>query len=246
MIKGVFGKSLTYKFYPTENGEPLQIGSNSPSIYVFDKLPTRDEAQTGTNKIGSTITSWSVTGTSPYACTFTIPAITDPYPDSNIDEREYYLGINFEVVNASGITETVVKAFNLQRAYGSDSVPGVTVAQVKESFPAISSYLDDTELGNLLTAAEKELKLKLKTKGIDYRLANDLTDLNVPLAYMCLEISCITQIENEGDKFQTKAEYWRQKAKDILSSITIPIDNDADGREDQRREPRPSYIISGK
>lgn len=245
MIKGVFGKSLTYRFYPTENGEPLQLPNNTPTIYVFDELPTRDAAQNGTGAL-ATISAWTVSGTSPYGCTFTIAAIDDPYPDSNIDEREYYLGINFETTDGSGTNETVVKAFNLQRAYGSDSVPGVTVAQVKESFPAISSYLDDTELGNLLTAAEKELKLKLKTKGIDYRLANDLTDLNVPLAYMCLEISCITQIENEGDKFQTKAEYWRQKAKDILSSITIPIDNDADGREDQRREPRPSYIISGK
>ena len=85
-----FGQNITYWFYPLLDNDtasiPAAVTSQTPAIRIFDEsAPSRSDALSGSGSLQS-ITAW-VWYPSKKAWSFTIPAVADPFPDSNIPTR---------------------------------------------------------------------------------------------------------------------------------------------------------------
>ena len=88
-MRYVFAKDISREFNPEEGGQPLQIPSQTPKIYVYDSEPTRTDALSGTGSIAS-VTSWTQLAHTPYTCNYTLPAIADPDTEGSVEGLWYY------------------------------------------------------------------------------------------------------------------------------------------------------------
>ena len=165
-MKYVYGKSFSRTFYPMQDSSPVQLPSQSPTIYIFRDYPSISAAQDGTGAV-ATISSWTQATVTPFGCTYTVAAINNPDIDSLIPVWTYYEAINF-VATAAGQVQTVIRAFELGTVEELESLPGTTIQDLKDVYPAIASYFDDTKLAAFITGAEQELKIDLEAQGFKY------------------------------------------------------------------------------
>ena len=218
-----FGKDITYKFYPLLDNADAVIASSvqaqTPAIYVFDEtVPTRGDAVNGTNSI-QTITSWSWNATKKYLY-FTIPAIDDPHPDSNVTVRIYWIAINF-ILQSGEQTQTLIKPLQLERVVGHDRTVTVTEKDLEVYFPQVVAYSSDVQRQAYIRQAVEEVKASLRSKGYEWAKIQRADRLDMCVIYKALAMILLSQVQEPNDKFFIKYQEFKNSFILNLDSLKI-------------------------
>lgn len=218
-----FGKDITYRFYPLLDNADMSIASSvtsqTPAIYVFDEtVPTRSDALSGANSI-QTISSWSWNATKKY-WSFTIAAIDDPHPDSNIFTRIYWISINF-ILQSDEQTQTLIKPLQLERVVGHDRTVSVTEADLQVYFPQVVAYSSDVQRNAYIRQAIEEVKATLKAKGYDWAKIQRADRLDMCVTYKALSMILLSQVQEPNDKFFIKYQEFKNSFNLNLDSLRL-------------------------
>jgi len=240
-----FGQSITYWFYPLLDNETASIPSalltQTPAIYVFDEtVPTRSDAATGTNAL-STITSW-VWNYQKRAWSFTVPAINDPHPDSNIPSRQYWIAINFRL-QAAGQVQTVVKPLPLVRVVGHDKVVSVTQDDLKKYFPQVEAYSSELQRMAFISQATEEVKAALRAKGYEWAKIQRADRLDLCVIYKALSMIMLGQIQEPNDKFSIKYIEYKQSFSNALDSLKFEYQSEEGGQVVESKSPSTIFVV---
>lgn len=229
-----FGASFTRTFYPTIDDVPVSIVGQAAEIYLFSSMPSLADAASGVGSF-ATISTWTQTGTPPYAATYTVPAINDPAPDSATPSRGYWESVRFAIQTGQQ-KQTVLRQFELKRIHGGASVPGTTVQDLKDMYPAISAYVSDAQLTEHLSIAENELRADLRARNIKWARAEDKARLNLALAYKCIANVAESMIREPNDKHQFRMTRFEEKYNRALQATELQVDFDEDGQPEVTTE----------
>lgn len=241
MKRYVYGKSFSRVFYALEDDLPLELPTQNPTIYVFRDMPSRDQAQDGSGAV-ATVSAWTQGGSSPFPCTYVVPAIADPDPDHTAPRWTYYEAINFVNV-AAGQVQTVIRSFELDRTEELDAVPGVAISDLTAAYPTITAYYDNDELEDFISLCQDELKDDLKDRGIEWARAYDLDDVKRALAYKVLAEASFANIKEENDRFDRRYRRYSKKYSEYLPKIRIPVDTDGDGAPDKEQQVAEPFFV---
>ncbi len=244
-MKYQFGQDITHTFYASLDGEPVNLPSQAPSIFLWsdDKKPASiSAAQAGTGATGAEIAYWTHSATAPYPRTFTIPAIDDPDPEGTETAQGFWLAINY-IAQTAGTKQTVMQYFECERLRPTDGIPGTIAADLKEVYPAISAYLSDTQLGDFLSIAEEEMRFELESKGFDWVRIYDLKKTRLALAYKAIALCALSQIKEDNDKFHLRLQEFGRRYEAFLSTLTLPVDVDKNDMPDGNARPAKTYAV---
>lgn len=216
-----FGQNITYWFYPLLDNDtasiPAAVTSQTPAIHVFDEnVPTRADALSGSGSLQS-VTTWTW-NSSKKAWSFTIPAIPDPHPDSNIPTRTYWVAINF-ILQAAGQTQTVIKPLQLERVVGHDKVISVTEEDLRTYFPQVDAYSSDVQRKAFISQATTEVKSHLRVKGYEWAKITRPDRLDLCVVYKALAMIMLGQIQEPGDKFSIKYQEYKNNYQISIDSL---------------------------
>lgn len=241
-MRYLFGKDITRSFFPEENGAPIQLPTQTPTIYIFSTEPSRSNAATGTGKLGSAITTWTQSTASPYGCTYTIPAIADPSSTGTTNGAWYWEAIN-HVTKSSGTSQVTIRSFFLELTRGNEATPGTTVQDVIDNYPAITSYLTDDQISEFIDSAFFELRTDLEAKGAEIALTSQLQKTKLALAYKTISLASYSQFKEDNDKFIIRGNLFETKYRELMEKIVLPYDLDKDGQPETTVTPSSSYLI---
>lgn len=216
-----FGQNITYWFYPLldENAAniPATVQAQTPSIYIFDEsIPSRSNALSGSGSL-QTVSSWTWSSQKK-AWSFTIQAISDPHPDSNIPTRVYWIAINF-ILQASGQVQTTIKPLQLERIAGHDKVVSVTEEDLRAYFPQIDAYSSDVQRKAFISQAIEEIKGELRSKGYEWAKITRADRLDLCVIYKALAMIMLGQIQEPSDKFSIKYQEYKAGFQSNLDSL---------------------------
>lgn len=216
-----FGQNITYWFYPLLDNEaagiPAAVQAQTPAIYLFDEsVPNRSDAASGANSL-QTISSWAW-NSQKKAWSFTIPAVSDPHPDSNIPTRVYWVAINF-ILQSGGQTQTIIKPLQLERVVGHDKVVSVNEEDLRSYFPQIDAYSSDVQRRAYIAQAIEEIKGELRTKGYEWAKITRADRLDLCVIYKALSMVMLGQIQEPGDKFSIKYGEYKSGFQSNLDSL---------------------------
>jgi len=216
-----FGQNITYWFYPLLDNDtadiPTAVQSQTPSIYVFgENVPNRSDAASGAGSL-QTISSWTWSS-SKKAWSFTIPAVLDPHPDSNIPTRTYWIAVNF-ILQGSGQTQTAIKPLQLERVVGHDRVVSVTEDDLRAYFPQIDAYSSDVQRKAFISQAIEEIKGELRVKGYEWAKITRADRLNLCVTYKALAMIMLGQVQEPSDKFSIKYQEYKAGFQANLDSL---------------------------
>lgn len=216
----VFGQNITYWFYPLNEDSgasvPSGVQGQTPAIYVFDKSPTRDEASTGTNSL-STISSWTWNSTK-NGWSFTVPAIDDPAPTSNIDVRTYYVAINF-ILESGEQTQTFIQPLIISRVAGHDKAVTISTTELETYLPQVTAYTSLPQRNAYILQAIEEVKGKLRDKGYEWARITRPDRLDMCVIYKTLAMIMLGQIQDSGDKFSIKYSEYKDNFESALENL---------------------------
>lgn len=238
----IFGKDISRKFYPLLDDQPYQLPSQSPTIYIFSSQPSLNDARDGGGAV-ATISSWTQNSLSPYDCSYTITAIEDPAPESNIPQRTYYEAINY-IAKSGGQTQTVLRTIDLERGSGAPEVIGVTYSDLVEVYPAIVDYVSESEITSIINIAKSEVELKLKGKGIRWSDIQNHAELKRAIAYRSIQLVSESQITEPDDKFVTRREIYKEKFNESMKDTILYVDTNRDGIPDKQTGARAGYVVT--
>lgn len=239
-MKYIFGKDISRQFNPTQNNEHISLPTQTPTIYIFASNPSRTVARAGTGA-AATISSWTELSTFPYTRTYTITAIADPDPTGITDYKDYWEAINY-VAKTAGDTLTTIRHFRLERAAGTDSKPGTTVNDLKNIYPAITSYLTDDQLTQFIGIARDEMQLELEAQGLEWSKLSDLYKTKLALAYKTIALAALSQIKEQGDRHHIRYEEFTKRGVSALKTLDLPYDADGDGQAEAARPLRQEHV----
>lgn len=241
----IFGKTITRKFIPLQDGEYINLPSQAPEIYLFSSEPSLEDAINGTGRF-DTINYWQESSLPPYARTYTITAVEDPEPESDNSAVGYWEAIRYAIDTVN--KQTKLRYFEIERAEALTATPDTTVQDLKDIWPAIINYADDTELEQHLGNAETELKLELKAKNYVWGKVFELDDVRLPLAYKTVQLVCESQLLAGDDKFAIRATMFKEKYETLIKMLKLPYDSDGDGAPDTtaNNNNASGFSISGK
>lgn len=227
-----FGQSITYWFYPLLDNEtapiPSAILGQTPQIYIFDEqVPMRQDAANGANSL-ATITTWAW-NYQKRAWSFTIPAINDPHPDSNIHSRQYWIAINF-ILQTGGQVQTVIKPLPLVRVVGHDKVVSVTQDDLKKYFPQVEAYSSELQRLAFISQATEEVKAALRAKGYEWAKIQRADRLDLCVIYKALSMIMLGQIQEPNDKFSIKYIEYKQSFSNALDSLKFEYQSEEGGQ----------------
>lgn len=216
-----FGQNITYWFYPLLDNDtavvPSAVQSQTPSIYVFDEsAPSRGDAASGANSL-QTVSSWTWSSQKK-AWSFTIQAINDPHPDSNIPTRTYWVALNF-ILQSAGQVQTVIKPLQLERVVGHDKVVSVTEEDLRAYFPQIDAYSSDVQRKAFISQALVEIKGELRAKGYEWAKITRADRLDLCVIYKALSMVMVGQIQEPSDKFSIKYQEYKSGFQSNLDSL---------------------------
>lgn len=223
----IFERSGTRNFYPLVNNQAIQLPAQTITFYFFDQQPTVTDAMAGTGAT-HTVTTSTISATSPYPVSYTLPAFDDPYPANAWTIYTYWMAVKFILVVA-GDSQCVIRSFEIARVEGNDNVPGTTVQELKDIYPAISAYASDAQLLTHLTSAQDELKLDFKKRGLPWSRIADLSDLRLALAFKTIANVSLSQIAQAGDRFEVRYVEFNSRCRAILDGAILQVDTDGDG-----------------
>ena len=230
MSVNVFGKDISRVLFPLEDNEPLNLPSQAPELYLFSSKPNLTDAAAGTGSV-QTKTYWSHDENSPFPRSYTSDAIDNPSPTSQASALTYWEALNFRA-QATEQIQTILRSLVLEKVEELDSIPGASVQDLKDAYPAISNYLTDAQLEGLLSDALEEFKIDLEGRGIEYNKIYSLYKTRLALAYKAISLSAFTQIRERDDKHNLRFEIYDNKYTTILKLIKIRVDTDGDGQPD--------------
>lgn len=231
----VFGKSIVRRFYPyDQNGNPCQIPTQDPAIYVFSSQPSRGAAAAGTDAVATVIT-WTQSAVTPWVCEYTIAAIDDPNPTTTLPGVDYWIAINYKA-ELTEQTQTRIEYVWIERQRASATIPETTKEDLKAIYPALSDYISDPELDKFLVFATDQLKLTLKGRKLIWDQITDLRDLRLPLTYLTIALCAFSQVKEEGDRHDRRYNVFYKLYSDTMDAISIPYDADRDGVPDYRTD----------
>lgn len=241
-MTAVYGKDITRTFWPEdENGNPIELPSQAPSIFLFEAQPSRADAVAGTGAL-STCTYWAQSASAPYPCTYTLPAINDPLPDSLTPVKGYWESLKF-VAQTSEEAQVVIRYFEMNRVQALATRPGTTIADLTAIYPAAAAYASNANLQAAIDTAEAEMRIEIEGKGIAWSGVADLSKTKLALAYKSLANLMLAQIAQTGDKHQTRYEEFRRMYSELMKSIELKFDSDRDGVVDSIQKTKPSYFV---
>lgn len=238
----LFGRDISRTFAPLENNVPISLPSQSPTIYVFDSLPSRTVAAAGTGAV-QTVSTWTANVSSPYVRTYTITAIVDPDPTGATASKQYWEALNF-VLKSSGQTQTFIRTFLLERVEGQENVPGTSVEDVKAVYPSITAFLDDSDITKFLTQAVDAMKLYFEDKGMSWRRIYDLQKTKYALAYKTLALGLLTKFREPGDRLHVLSEKYDELYGKELGQITLKYDTTGAGKPDTTKKVSQGFQIA--
>lgn len=239
-----FGQSFTRTLYPTENNQPFQVPTQTPTIYIFNDEPSRLAGSAGTGAI-QTVVSWSQAATTPFGCSYTVPAIDDPYPtaDTLTDaDMEYWEAINF-VTQTGGQVQTLLRSFMLERPTGAPELPGTTAADLKEYFPWASEYFSDAQLNSHIAQAELEVKIELRGKGYEWSSVHNLADTKLLIGYRTLEIASSMASRKVDDAHAQRGAWFAKRFEALSKAIKLQVDTTGDGAADTEARMSRDYVL---
>jgi hypothetical protein len=216
-----FGQNITYWFYPLLDNDtaniPTAVQAQTPAIYVFDEsVPSRSDAASGANSL-QTISSWTWSAQKK-AWSFTVPAISDPHPDSNIPVRVYWIALNF-ILQTSGQIQTAIKPLQLERVVGHDRVVSVGEEDLRAYFPQIDAYSSDVQRKAFISQAIEEIKGELRVKGYEWAKITRADRLDLCVIYKALAMVMLGQIQEPSDKFSIKYQEYKAGFQSNLDSL---------------------------
>lgn len=238
----VYGKDISRVFYPEDSGgQPVKLHTQTPTIRLWDSEPSDDDAISGTGAL-STVTTWTQSPVSPYACTYTIPAVADPLPGVMIPTCGYWETIICKM--QTGGTDIIIKRyFEIARVRGSSGRPGATIDDLKAIYPAISSYGTDPQLEKAIETAEIEMRIELEGNGVDWASVADFSKTKLALAYKTLANFTLAQISQPGDKHQIRNEAFNSMYRSLMKSISLKFDANGDGVTDSDQKAKTPYCV---
>lgn len=217
-----FGKDISYTLYAYESGDKLPvIPSQSYSVHVYKQKPERVDAFTG---VGSENTI-NATHVSSNVLTFTVPAIDDPDPDSQIKSYTYYLAIIFKLQDSEQ-SQLIIRALPIERVHGKDKTIGVTVDKILEAYPNVLSYLAIENLEAFIKLAQTELLSDLANKGFLWAEINRPEQLFNALLFKSLFYVHSSQIQRDGDRFSVGAEIAAKSYDNTIRNLKLDIGAD--------------------
>lgn len=221
-----FGQDIIYTFFPIVGNEPAinVLDPQTPSIWVFPDthIPSRSDALSGNGHTGSEITSWTaVENNSGFK--FTIPAITDPDVNSNIEYRTYWLGINFRLQTSIQV-QTVIRALELYRVTGHHAQFLVTAADCIQLFPQIESYYSADQINSIFRTVKLEIINYLTNKGFDWSLIWDPDSLKEAAKFKVLMHMMAGQRKSSGDSWDKNFDEYKSSYTNTISALKLKID----------------------
>ena len=239
--EGLFGRSIVREMYAVVESEYFNLPSQIPAIYFFEEKPSISAAQAGTGSFAA-VATWTQSQTYPYPRTYVVPPIVDPEPTRSTTSRRYWEAINY--VNQTGQqTQTLLRAFNVERGKALDSVPGTTVADLKEVYPAISNFLNDSKLSDFLLIAEEAMRIDIEKGGIVWENLKRLRKVKLALAYKTISMASFSQFTEYNDKFYIRFKEYEKLYASTLESITLAYDSDGDGEADTETTTKTDYAF---
>lgn len=226
-----FGKDIIYYFVPVIDDEPiLNIPTQTPAIYVFSyqNKPSVADARSGTNKLGSTIAAWTARG---QGFEFTIPAITDPDPNSQVNDYTYWIAINF-ILKSGGDTLTLIRSLEMERPSLEHEQIETTISDIISIYSDITAYKSESQILRYMSEAKSLIKLSLSIKGFEWAQIHNAKDFNAAHRYKTLELIMASLRRTSGDTFDSNFTYYKELADGYLNAIQLEYDSDKDGEPD--------------
>jgi hypothetical protein len=237
-----FGKDISRKLYPEENGKPINLPVQTPTIYLFDSQPTLADAQAGTGSV-QTCSSWTQATVEPWALTYSFTAINDPDPTSATPSLTYWEALLY-TLKTSGQAQTLLRTIEIERVAGAPEQPETTTEDLVNIYPAITAYATEQQLKEHLAIAIQEIKTELESKGIEWAHVANLSKLKLALAYKTISMVALSQIRERQDKHEYRYVEFDNKYQAQMQTIKLKIDEDQDGTYEVEKESSKFYFIS--
>lgn len=222
--KYVFGKSIRREFIPYENGEPFDLPTQTPTIYLFSAQPTVAEALAGTSAISShTLSSWVESHGKPYQRTYTFPAINS----ADNESLEFWEAIKY-VLTGSGTSHVTIRYFEVGATEAPDSYPHVSRSDIIGIFPAITAYLTEVQLNTFIEAAQVSIKTDVEARGFRWERLYRQEKLRLAINYRTISLAELSQVKEQGDRHFIRYQEFETKTQAVLESLSLPYDADGD------------------
>ena len=231
----VFGKDITYTWYPLEDNENLSdadvqtLEGLLDSIYIFEReqRPTRDEARNGTGA-DQTILAW--TANSNFGFDFTIDAIDDPNPTEETHSRDFWIAINYQLEAGEQI-QTARRVLPLERIARHSERLTVTDDDLKELWNEVIDFTKNAnERNQKVRQAKIDIQRDFTTDLVDWAQIYNVDELNRATAWKALSYIAVDKREIVGDKFDLLYQHFTaQFEKEMTSIHRLKADRDNDG-----------------
>lgn len=244
MTEHIFGKAITRGFTSYIENTEIIVSTDSPSIYLFSSEPSLTVARAGTEAL-QTLSSWTRAVNAPFLNAYNFAAVSDPDPTGATDSYTYWEAINY-YPEAGGQKETVIRNFAISRAQAGEDSAGTSIDDVKKVYPAIESYLTDTQLTDILDSALEQMKIDLEAVKLSWGKIKSQSRLKLTLAYLCIAMSSESQIMPPQDKFTKRAEIYNEKYAQNLKKISLSYDSNGNSTADTKQKAGMSFMIANR
>jgi hypothetical protein len=223
-----FGESFTYEFYVRDGKggfEDLSSVTDTPTIYIFKDLPSRTDAINGTGAI-QTISSWSdaiLNG----GKTFTVATISDPDPNSSKDNYEYFIAVNYVLVN-SGDVQTDIRLLPMVRARATHAPVSTSQEDLQKIYSRVDDISSSSDQTFKIEQSKQDIKNYLDAKGFNWSEVWEPVHLNNAIAYGALELIMLDNMRDTGDAYASRAVLYGDKSKEILKGLRLSYKNSED------------------
>lgn len=226
-----WGVSFTRQLFYERDEAPSNLPTQNPTIYYFDSEPTRSAAEYG---VGSfrTVSSWTELLSSPYTRSWSVPPINDPDPTGTTAKKTYWEAINILLQGSAAQTQCILRAFDITRPAATDDNADITVDSLKNFYPAIQRYMDDTELGELIPIALEQIRKDLKKKNVDWYKLRNQSELNLALTYKTIALQSLGSIRDPQDRHAFRFDQFEKWYNEEIASLVLQYDSDGDGAAD--------------
>lgn len=237
-----FGRAVTRYFTPSLNEQALQLPTQTPHIYLFDSEPTRAVAAAGTGALQSK-TTWTVGVETPYPCTYSFDAITDPDATSDSRNYLYWESLNF-ILETSGEVQTIIRSFAVTRAAGGYDSVDTTTEDLAKIFTAAASYFSVEAMEDHIALAVSALQVDLLAKGWRWADVGELRFARYAVAYKALSTLCFGRMVDPGDRFDKRSETYGAEYENLIKKIPLRADKDRDGKPESAPQMTDGFLLA--
>ena len=226
----LFGKALTFTYYPIESDGTAIVPNALSSAYVFEDKPDRTDALAGTGAL-QTLGSWSDIGDGGYSIAVT--GIDDPDPDGDNYERSYWIVFNYTLTAAEQVQTDIVEMV-LARPVGYGAELSIDTTDLESFFPKIDGFLSGDEQLNLIDEAIAHVKAVLRSKRWEYWMITEPEELRQAAIWRALYMSALSLIATGDEGLDVLLENARAEYQTAIARIDIELDTDLDGEPDEK------------